>query len=154
MNPLPPQICTFLDEHHVLSLAVCRDNIPWAASAFFAFDALAARLLFLSDSRTQHGQIVQTNGLVAGTVAGQPRHIGDIQGVQFQGVATLLEEGRARQLARERYDARFPFAKAVSDTAPPWEIRLLRVKFTDNRQTFGAKLHWERHTAAPGGNAA
>ncbi|MDE1149834.1 MAG: pyridoxamine 5'-phosphate oxidase family protein [Azospirillaceae bacterium] len=140
MNPLPDPALAFLLEHHVLSLAVCQGREPWAASVFYALDVAVPRFIILSDTRTRHGGWMLENAQVAGTVAGQPLAITEIRGVQFQGVARLLE-GDAESTARALYDQCFPQARGMA--APVWEITLRHLKYTDNRAAFAAKLRWE-----------
>lgn len=147
MIRLPEPIRDFLAEHHVLSLAVCVGNRPWAANAFFAFDEPHVRLLFLSSIDTRHGGMLQTNRHVAGTIAGQPLEISQVRGLQFYGSVRVLELDHGRQPALGLYYARFPQAHGLS--ASVWEIRLQHLKFTDNRQGFGSKLLWDRGDGVP-----
>lgn len=142
MKSLPEPIGDFLHEHHVVSLAACRDDVPWAASVFYAFDAVAVRLLFLSELHTRHGALLRANGRVAGTVAGQPMAIAEIRGVQFEGTAQVLDDETQRLPALDLYHARFPHARGIA--APLWAVRLRQLKLTDNRLGFGSKLQWER----------
>lgn len=146
---LPEPIRDFLAEHHVLSLAVCIGNRPWAANAFFAFDEPRVRLLFLSSTDTRHGEMLQANRHVAGTIAGQPLAIPQVRGLQFYGSVRVLGQNHERQSALGLYYARFPQAHGLS--APLWEIRLQHLKFTDNRQGFGSKLLWDRSGGVPVG---
>ncbi|WP_066098512.1 pyridoxamine 5'-phosphate oxidase family protein [Xanthomonas massiliensis] len=142
MNPLPARIEAFLQDHHVLSLAVCRDGEVWAANAFFAFDPAGVRFVFLGSQDTRHAAMLQANPHAAGTIAGQPLEISEIRGLQFEGDARLLETPVQRDAALGLYRARFPQAAALS--APAWELRPLRMKLTDNRLGFGTKILWTR----------
>lgn len=143
MNALPDSIATVLDSHQVLSLAICLDDIPWSASAFFAYDAYQQRLLILSSLDTRHGELLTLNPRVAGTVCGQFTEIAQIHGLQFYGIARRLAEPGDADAARALYYQRFPQARGF--TAPAWEIRLLQLKLTDNRLGFGTKIQWSRH---------
>lgn len=58
-------------------------------------------------------------------------------GIQFRGDSRLLNEEEATTL-RERYNKRFPIARATS--FPMWIIRLDERKMTDNTLDFGKKL--------------
>jgi uncharacterized protein YhbP (UPF0306 family) len=95
----------------------------------------------LSEDKTRHSQMTGIQAKVAGTVNGQPKSVALIRGVQFSGEIKRLEEVESAVL-RERYNRRFPIARALS--APMWEIRLSEIKFTDNTLGFGKKFHWLR----------
>lgn len=151
MTCVPEPIVAVLQQLQVLSLAVCHDDIPWAASAFFAYDDADRRLLLLSSLETRHGELLASNRRVAGTIAGQFTEIAEIHGLQYYGIARLLERPQERDRALDLYYGRFPQARGFA--APAWEIRLLRLKLTDNRLGFGTKIQWSRHdtdaSAAP-----
>lgn len=143
MKPLPDPIRALLDEHHVLSLAVCFGDVPWAANAFYAFDDAGKRLLLLGSRDTRHGEMMLANRYAAGTIAGQQRVIAEVRGLQFYGPARILEDDGERQAALDLYYRRFPEARGM--VAPAWEIQLLQLKLTDNRLGFGTKILWDRH---------
>lgn len=145
MNTLPPAIVDVLRTHHVLSLAVSSQDVPWAANVFFAFDEESASLALLGHLDTQHARMLLANCHVAGTVAGQPSAVNEIVGVQFYGLARVVEDEAEQRAGLALYHARFPFAQRMA--APLWRIHLLRLKLTDNRTTFGSKTMWERHGA-------
>lgn len=143
MNPIPPILVEFLHSHSVLSLATSYDDIPWSASAFYTFDEEQARLLLLSSIDTRHGEMLSINQRVAGTITSQFSDIRNIHGLQYTGTARHLETRSDAAPALELYYRRFP--QAYGMTAPVWEIRLLHLKFTDNRVSFGTKTLWSRH---------
>ncbi|WP_321904104.1 pyridoxamine 5'-phosphate oxidase family protein [Paraburkholderia tropica] len=148
MNALPSAIVDVLRAHHVLSLSVCSQDVPWAANAFFAFDEDTASFALLGHLDTQHARMLLANCHVAGTVAGQPAAVNEIVGVQFYGLARVVEDEAERRAGLALYHARFPFAQGMA--APLWRIHLLRLKLTDNRTTFGSKTTWERHAGDAG----
>lgn len=143
MHQPPATIAAVLDSHQVLSLAVSLDDIPWAASAFFAYDPEQQRLLFLSSLETRHGELLALNPRVAGTITSQFTEIAQIHGLQFYGIARRLAAPHEAEDACALYYTRFPQARGF--TAPVWEIRLLQLKLTDNRLGFGTKIQWSRH---------
>lgn len=143
MTPLPALLVEFLHSHSVLALATSYDDIPWSASAFYAFDEEQTRLLLLSSLDTRHGEMLSINPQVAGTITDQFSDIQQIHGLQYTGAARHLETPAEAAPALELYYRRFPQAHGM--TAPVWEIRLLHLKFTDNRVGFGSKTLWSRH---------
>lgn len=144
MQSVPEAIRDFLQQHQVLSMAVCHDDVPWSASAFFAYDDAQQRLLFLSSLDTRHGQMLSSNKKVAGTIAAQFVDIDQIHGLQFHGIAQMLQQPAENAPALQLYYQRFPQARGMN--APIWEISLQHLKLTDNRLGFGTKIQWHRNT--------
>lgn len=142
MTSLPPPLIDFLHSHSVLSMATSYDGIPWSASAFYAFDEEATRLLMLSSLETRHGEMLSINPYMAGTITDQFSDIHQIHGLQYTGMARLLAVPADAAPALDLYYRRFP--QAYGMTAPVWEIQLLHLKFTDNRVGFGSKTLWSR----------
>lgn len=142
MQDLSNEIIAFLERNHVVSIAVCdADNGLWAASSFYVFDPRSVSLFILGHESTRHARTMLHNPRIAGTIAGQPLEIRDIQGVQFDGQARLLE-GEDRGNALRSYAVKFPVAHQT--TAGIWCLRMMSVKYTSNVVTFGNKLTWVR----------
>ncbi len=131
----------YFSRQHVFSLFTSHDNDIWPASCYYAFDAKAMRLTFMTDPNSKHGQLMQANPQVAGTISAQTKDVSKIQGVQFIGNIRMLE-GEAEQSARDFYCQRFPIA--LTAKLPVWQLHLQKVKMVDNKLGFGTKLHWER----------
>jgi uncharacterized protein YhbP (UPF0306 family) len=142
MSVVPQAILALLQQHQVLSMSVSVDDMPWSASAFFTYDDECRRLILLSSLETRHGEILSINPRVAGTVAAQFENIDEIHGLQFYGIARLLNEPQESEHALRLYHQRFP--QVIGMYAPTWEIRLQRLKLTDNRLGFGTKIQWHR----------
>ncbi len=140
---VPGPIVDLLASHHVVSLAVADESGPWAASCFYAFDAGAMTLIVLTSTKTRHGRAMQAAARVSGSIAGQPKAIADICGVQFEATAERLAGGH-RAAALYRFARRHPQAAIVPTDI--WALRLDSVKYTDNRIVFARKLHWARAT--------
>lgn len=134
-------IIRFLNKQHVLTLCAGNGVEMWCANCFYVFDAERMALWLMTDLQTRHGELIQQNSVVVGTIAPQPKTVALIKGVQYRGVMTLLE-GDEAQLARARYCKRFPVARVMK--APIWRLDLQEVKMTDNTLGFGKKLHWLR----------
>jgi len=128
----------FLNSRHLASLAVCKTAAPWAFNAFYAYDAVNSVLLIASDENTTHGQILQENPKIAGTIALDTKVVNLIKGVQFEG-----EISAANSDESEIYFAKFPFARAGNPKI--WKIVINSAKLTDNKILFGKKLKWQRN---------
>lgn len=134
------KIIDFIKEHHVLTLATSKNNIPYCANMFYVFQEDQGTLLFTSEKITKHIEHVQENPIVAGSIVLETETIAKIQGLQFCGRMKELT-GSDKVKAKLSYLKRFPYA-ILSDT-PLWVIELTYMKLTDNRLGFGKKLIWE-----------
>ena len=117
------KIIEFLEKHHTLSLATCKDK---QTNAF----------IVASDTKTEHIQNVLENQNVSGTIHLETDIVGKIQGIQFKAIMSAFKD------ERKVYLKRFPFALALNPTL--WSIAVDSLKMTDNRLGFGKKLMWTR----------
>lgn len=148
MAPLPePRFAGFIGEHHILHLAVVRDNIPWCATCYYAYQKEENRFIFTSDPDTRHvrDMVESGNYAVAGTIALETKIVGKIRGLQFSGRVRPLS-GEEGQRARKIYLKRFPVARLMPNLYL-WELLPTSMKLTDNRLGFGTKLRWEADDA-------
>nr|WP_040691517.1 YhbP family protein [Providencia burhodogranariea] len=129
----------YLSRQHVFSLFTSHDNDIWPASCYYAFDAKTMSLFFMTDSASRHGQLMEINSRVAGTVSAQTKVVSQIQGIQFIGEVITLDENQQKQ-AREFYCRRFPVA--LTAKLPVWRLDLQEVKMVNNKLGFGTKLLW------------
>ena len=145
-TPIPPSIVEFIQQHHVVSITACHEQQCWAASCFYAFDEARQRLILLTKSSTRHGQLMQKNPRIVGTIAGQPTHIREIEGIQFSATATLLTKKQDQLPACECYYQRHPAGKLIPSEV--WEIKLDYIKHTSNKAIFAQKTEWHRNEKA------
>ena len=131
------KIGRFIEKHHLLSLATFGDSL-WCCSAFYAYDCDAKALIIASDEETMHMQNTKKNTRVAGTIAQETKVVGKIQGIQFAGEISAVNNEKEAIL----YLKRFPYARAMNPTL--WKIELDGIKMTDNTLGFGKKLIWNR----------
>ncbi|WP_294964782.1 hypothetical protein [uncultured Gilliamella sp.] len=139
---LNPKIIKFIKQQHVLSLSVLLpNNLPWACNAFYVFDQDLLCLYILSELKTTHAKAMLKNPMIAGTISFTPKTVAQIQGIQFQAVASHLTDQPA-QLAYQLYYQAFPFARIIK--APIWSLQLQQIKMTNNVIGFAHKTHWSR----------
>ena len=131
------KIDNFLQEHHVLSLATCRDDEISSCNLFYVFDKQSHSFLVASSEDTLHVEHIKQNNNIAGTVVLETKIIGKIQGVQFRGKFTPLEDTKLKKL----YFKHFPYALAMNPTL--WQIKINYFKMTDNKLGFGKKIIWQ-----------
>ena len=142
MNLPEQHICDFIAEHHILTLAVARENIPWCATCFYVYIPKENRFIFTSDPDTRHiRDILEGNQfMAAGTIALETKMVGKIRGIQFTGLVNRPGEA-ALKIAKAAYLKRFPIARLMP-SLHLWCLEPDYIKMTDNRLGFGKKLIW------------
>jgi hypothetical protein len=135
------KIVSYIKANNILTVCTARDNLPWSASCFYAFDKEAMTFYVLTSLDTRHGAEMRDNPNVAGTVSSQQANVAKIRGLQFAG-RTFLLSGEAEERGRALYYKRFPLARLHA--APLWSIVADTLKYTDNSFGFGTKLLWDR----------
>jgi len=138
MGPLLERIRSYLESHHVLTLATADAGGPWAASLFYASDE-AMNLYVLSDPATRHGRAMAPGARVAAAVHDETMEWTRIRGIQLWGTGeklTAIEEVFAR------YTEKFPFARELIRTDGPhrfYRITPAWIRLIDNSQGLGFK---------------
>lgn len=132
------KIENFLSDHHVLSLATNGDDGLNVCNLFYAYDQEDVSFVVASSDDTNHIKDVLKNSFVAGSVVLETKTVAKIQGLQFKGEFSVLNDQRLKTL----YFKTFPYSIALNPKL--WKIRANYFKFTDNTLGFGKKLIWER----------
>ena len=135
------RIVRFFRKHHVLTIATSVDNIPWCANCFYVYLEEENALVFTTDPETRHGQEFLKNVLVAGSVVLETPVIGNIRGIQFQGIVSEPEDNLSEK-TKSAYLKRFPIAMLMETRL--WIVSLTHIKMTDNRLGFGKKIIWTK----------
>ena len=141
MNTIHDKILKFIGEHHILTIATSKNNMPYCATCFYVFLQEKNMFVFTSEKNTKHINDIEEQKYVAGAIALETKIIGKIRGIQFTG---LIKELRNEDLktAKRAYLKKFPFA--VINGPPLWGVELEYVKMTDNRLGFGKKIIWNK----------
>lgn len=132
------KISSFLNEHHVLSLATSDRSELSVCSLFYAYSQNENSFVVASSDETQHIQHINKNSSVAGNILLETKTIGKIQGVQFRGEFSLLDNSELKKL----YFNSFPQALIMRPKL--WQIKVNYLKMTDNRLGFGKKIIWHK----------
>ncbi len=131
----------YLASHQVMTLATTGPAGLWAAAVFYVNDEFT--LYFLSAGHTRHIHNLTAYPRTAVTIQEDYSDWQTIQGIQLEGVVTLLE-GAERQAAIDRYQAKYPFL--ASAPAPIqqalfkvgwYRLQPDRLYFLDNSKGFG-----------------
>jgi uncharacterized protein len=96
----------YLANHQVMTLATTGSGGVWAAAVFYVnvgFD-----LIFLSAGHTRHAQNITAVPHVAATIQEDYKDWPRIQGIQLEGVITLLTDV-SRETAVSQYQQKYPF---------------------------------------------
>lgn len=131
------KIETFLNKHHVLSLATSIADEISSCSLFYAFDKSKTSFVVASSDDTTHIQHILKNPSVAGTVVLETKIVGKIQGVQFRGKVSILNDENLKKL----YFKTFPLALPMNPKL--WVVKVDYLKMTDNTLGFGKKIIWQ-----------
>jgi hypothetical protein len=138
---LDQQIIDFINEHHLLTLATSKGNIPYCCNVFYVYDVVNNQLIFSSDTKTKHYQDFTLNPKVAGSIALETKEVAKIQGVQLLGEITELK-AEDLNVAKKQYLQTFPYARLIETHL--WKMKLTFIKMTHNKLGFGKKLIWEK----------
>jgi hypothetical protein len=131
----------YLHAHHVMTLATCGSDGPWAAPVFYACDG--ATLLFLTAQTTRHGRDLAADARVAAAVTEDYSEWSEIRGVQLEGLARALD-GAERDAAIALFAQRHPVVRQPLAVVAQALLRVTwyrltpsRLFFCDNSQGFG-----------------
>lgn len=131
------KISTFLNEHHVLTLATSDGDELSACSLFYSYSSEKNSFVVASSDDTTHIKHINKNKKIAGNILLETKEVGKIQGVQFRGEFLELDDSELRSL----YFKTFPYALAMNPKL--WLIKVDYFKMTDNRFGFGKKIIWQ-----------
>ena len=110
---------SYLQSHHVMTLATQGPAGLWAAAVFYVNDGLT--LYFLSSPTSRHSQNLETSGRVAATIQEDTHDWRAIEGIQLEGGWTYWRRGTGA-CAVALWDKSFP----LSAIWPPRWLRLLK----------------------------
>lgn len=130
----------FLDKHHVLSLATSSSDELSVCNLFYSYDKLSTSFIVASSDDTTHIQNILINNRIAGSVVLETKTVGKIQGLQFRGEFSLLEDTNLSKI----YFKDFPSSIVMKPKL--WQIKIDYFKMTDNTLGFGKKLIWQKTT--------
>lgn len=146
---LEQQILGYLETHNTMTLATCAEEIPWAATVFYASEGF--RLYFFSAPESRHCQNLAANPRVAVTVQEDYKDWRKIKGIQLEGKVILVDSLGEKAKAMTAYTRKYPeIIKLFTNPASGGLYRaFLKVRFycvvpekifyIDNEQGFGKR---------------
>src|SRR5690242_4185913 len=105
-DSLKQTVLDYLKSHNTMTLATCAGDAPWAATVFFASDAL--RLYFFSAPDARHCQNLSANSRVAVTIQEDYHDWREIKGIQLEGRVTLVDGVLEKAKAMAIYARKYP----------------------------------------------
>jgi len=148
-DELKQQVLKYLETHNTMTLGTCSDDVPWAATVFYASDDF--RLYFFSVPDSRHCQNLAANPRVAVTVQEDYHDWQKIKGIQLEGTAILVDSIIEKAKAMAVYARKYPeVIKLFTNPASGvFHQAFLKVKFycvvpeklffIDNEQGFGKR---------------
>ncbi len=148
-DELRQQVLKYLETHNTMTLGTCSDDVPWAATVFYASDDF--RLYFFSVPDSRHCQNLAANPRVAVTVQEDYHDWQKIKGIQLEGTAILVDSIIEKAKAMAVYARKYPeVIKLFTNPASGvFHKAFLKVKFycvvpeklffIDNEQGFGKR---------------
>ena len=130
------KIASFIHEHHVLSLATSANQDLSVCSLFYAYKEEELSFIVASSDKTTHINHIKCNNTVAGNILLETKEVGKIQGLQFRGIMSEIQEKELENI----YFKSFPYAVAMNPKL--WQIKVNYFKMTDNKLGFGKKIIW------------
>lgn len=153
---LSERVLAYLRAHHVMTLATHGAGGPWAAAVFYANEGFD--LYFLSSPASRHGLDLAANSRAAATIQRDYADWPQIQGVQMEGVVTLLQ-GAPEKRARDLYGGKFPLVRGAAGMPAAIAAALNKVRwyrlapsrlyFVDNAAGFGRRDEIDLPPSAP-----
>ena len=131
------KITSFINEHHVLSLATSNNKDLSVCSLFYVYKEEELSFIVASSDETTHINHIKCNNTVAGNILLETREVGKIQGLQFRGIMSEIQE---KELSNAYFKS-FPYAIALRPKL--WKIKVNYFKMTDNKLGFGKKIIWQ-----------
>lgn len=138
MNEKLEKIVSFIDKHHVMSLATALEDEVSVCSLFYAYEKEKKCFVVASNDETLHIQHISKNNKVAGNILLETKTVGKIQGLQFRGLFLPMEDEGLKKI----YFKAFPHARVMNPKL--WYIDVDYFKLTDNQLGFGKKIIWQK----------
>jgi len=148
-DPLKHEILQYIETHNTMTLATCLEDVPWAATVFYASDNL--QLYFFSAPDSRHGQNLAANPRVGVTIQEDYHDWREIKGIQLEGTVKVVDSLTQKATAMAVYARKYPeiiklFANPASGLFYKAFLKVKfycvtpeRLFFIDNEQGFGKR---------------
>ena len=133
-NKLKNYILDYLKQNRVMTLATCKDDVPWAASVMFAYDD-DLNLYFISKPETRKTQNILANPEISATINQFQKTPGKVLGVQLEGAAQKLDKKKSTE-ELEIFKKRFNWAEKYLHDHELFKIAPKKIYYLDDER-FG-----------------
>jgi len=133
-------ICSFLADHHVLTISTQSASELWSAILFYVYDTKSQSIYIMTPLETRHGEMMIGNPKVSGTISDQVTDITQITGLQFSADVKILVE-QAEISARALYEKFFPVDENYKQSM--WEVTIKEAKLIDHPAVYGTRCFWD-----------
>jgi hypothetical protein len=152
-DDLKQQVIQYLRAHNTMTLATCANEVPWAATVFYASEEW--KLYFFSVPQSRHCQNLAANPRVAVTIQEDYKDWRRIKGIQLEGKGRLVDSTLEKTKAMTVYARKYPEVIKLFTTpgSGVFYQAFLKVKFycivpdkmhfIDNEQGFGKRQELE-----------
>ncbi len=149
---LRQQILDYIESHNTMTLATSANDVPWAATVFYASEEM--RLYFFSAPESRHCANLTSNPRVAVTIQEDYKDWREIKGIQLEGKVALVDGVVEKAKAMAVYARKYPeVIRLFTDPASGLfyaaflKVRFYcvypeRVLYIDNSQGFGKRQEW------------
>ncbi len=117
-----------------MTLATCKDDVPWAASVMFAYDD-DLNLYFISKPETRKTQNILANPEISATINQFQKTPGKVLGVQLEGAAQKLDKKKSTE-ELEIFKKRFNWAEKYLHDHELFKIAPKKIYYLDDER-FG-----------------
>lgn len=140
-NVIDKEITDFLKSNIVATVCCGDKDSLWCFNCFYTFIEESCLFVFKSSVETRHGEMLQKNDKIAGTILPAIINFAGLQGIQFEGKVLNCEQHFIDEVT-ELYHKVFPIGANVPGIISIVKISLL--KLTDNTKGFGYKNTWKK----------
>ena len=140
---LKQKIDNYLKEHSICTIATVLDGKPHASALEYVNFSL--RLYLVSIPGTAKVKALEQNPEVAITINESYLDMRGVQGIQYYGTASVIEDAQKKERVRALFFDKFTVFRLIhwrSDAAVFYEINPSRIDFIDYRREFGYKEKW------------
>lgn len=127
-------VLDYLEQNRMMTLATCKDDVPWAASVMFAYDD-CLNLYFISKPGTRKTQNLLDNPKASAAINQIQKTPGKVIGVQLEGSAEMLDKTKNKQ-ELEIFKNRFNWAEKYLSDHELFQITPKKIYYLDDER-FG-----------------
>ena len=142
-NDFDRKIMRYLEEHSICTVATIEEDRPNASALEYVNDGL--KLYFVSFPNTRKVRNLGINPAVAITINEAYIDIRGIKGIQYYGIASVINDDKLREKIKQLFLEKFPVFQLMhwqKASSIYYEVIPQRIDFIDYSSKFGSKEVW------------